>query len=61
MHVNGDITDIKQKGDKLMASIMSIRPPDEIREKLKAYAKKKGYTVNHLVTQILWDWVNKTA
>lgn len=39
-----------------MDKIMSIRPPEEIRIALKAYAKKKGYTVNHLVTQILWDW-----
>ena len=39
-----------------MSKIMSVRPPEEIRKKLRAYAKKKGYTVNHLVTQILWEW-----
>lgn len=42
-----------------MKTIMSIRPPAEIREKLKEYAKKKGYTVNQLVTQILWAWIEK--
>ena len=42
-----------------MGKIMSIRPPEEIRKALKAYAKRKGYTVNHLVTQILWDWKKK--
>lgn len=42
-----------------MANIMSIRPPEEIRQKLKSYAKRKGYTVNQLVTHILWEWVKK--
>lgn len=42
-----------------MGNLMSIRPPEEIRRALKDYAKRKGYTVNQLVTQILWEWVNK--
>ena len=42
-----------------MANLMSIRPPEELRRTLKEYAKRKGYTVNQLVTQILWEWTEK--
>lgn len=40
-----------------MSKIMTIRPPDELHEKLKSIAKKYGYTLNKLVLQILWDWL----
>ncbi len=40
-----------------MSKVMTIRPPEELREKLKTYCLKRGYTVNQLVTQILWEWI----
>lgn len=48
-----------------MANIMTVRPPDELRNRLKNAAKNRGYTLNQLVLQILWAWAeeheNKTA
>ena len=42
-----------------MKSVMTIRPPDELRTFLRQYAQSLGLTVNGIVLQILWDW--KTA
>ena len=42
-------------------NVMSIRPPEELRRELKRYAQKKGFTVNQLVVQILWDWLAKIS
>lgn len=42
-----------------MASIMTIRAPDELQRTLKEYAKQFGYPRNALVLQILQEWVNK--
>lgn len=40
-----------------MAKIMTVRPPEELHQILKNSAHGKGYTVNQLVLQILWEWV----
>lgn len=39
-----------------MAKVMTIRPPDNLRDALKRIAQEKGYTINQLVITILWDW-----
>lgn len=44
-----------------MARIMTVRPPDELFEKLSAWSKELGMTRNALILQILWDWVKKQA
>lgn len=44
-----------------MSKVMTVRPPEELHQTLKRAAKEKGYTMNQLVLQILWAWVNKTA
>lgn len=44
-----------------MQAIMSVRPPEALRDKLKAIAEKKGLTVNALVISIFWDFVEKTS
>ena len=43
-----------------MAKVMTIRPPEELQTLLKNKAKRKGFTVNHLVTQILWNWAEES-
>lgn len=42
-----------------MDSVMSVRAPDELKKKLKRFAKKQGVTRNALILQILWEWVRK--
>lgn len=42
-----------------MSNIMTIRPPDSLRKHLKWAAKKKGFTLNSFVLQILWEWDKK--
>lgn len=42
-----------------MAKVMTIRPTDEMREQIKDKARKRGYTVNQLVLQILWNWLEQ--
>lgn len=44
-----------------MAKIMTVRPPEELHKILKHSAQQKGYTVNQLVLQILWTWVNENT
>lgn len=44
-----------------MSKIMTIRPPEELRLVLKKYCEKRGYTVNQLVLQILWEWVKNNS
>ena len=39
-----------------MNPICTFRPPDELRQRLKGAAKKKGITMNALILQILWSW-----
>jgi len=42
-----------------MAKIMTIRPTDELKEKLSKIAKSRGQTLNALVLSILWDYVKR--
>ena len=42
-----------------MASIMTVRAPDELQKILSKEAKKLGYPRNALILQILQDWVKK--
>ncbi len=42
-----------------MAKIMTVRPPEELHQIIKKSAKRKGYTVNQLVLQILWAWTKE--
>lgn len=44
------------RGDN-MANIMTIRPPDDLRQQLKMIAKARGFPLNSLVLQILWEWL----
>lgn len=40
-----------QKNEQLL-----LRIPENLKNTLKESAAEKGYTVNGLITQILWDW-----
>lgn len=40
-----------------MAKIMTVRPPDRLHNILRDMARERGYTLNQLVLQILWEWV----
>lgn len=42
-----------------MRKIMTIRPTDELRARLKAIAEEKGMTVNGLVLWILSEYVKE--
>lgn len=42
-----------------MASIMTVRAPDELQKLLKEAARKQGFTRNALILQILRDWAKK--
>lgn len=42
-----------------MATIMTVRAPDGLQEKLKHIAQKQGLTRNALILQILWEWVQE--
>lgn len=44
-----------------MASIMTVRAPDDLQEILKEQAKKLGYPRNALILQILQAWVKGTT
>ena len=44
-----------------MASIMTIRAPEELQKALKEAAERQGFTRNSLVLQILREWVKKNA
>ena len=39
-----------------MAQIL-IRPPEALKESLKCEARRMGITLNAIVLQILWEWV----
>ena len=34
-----------------------IRPPEALKEKLKCEAQRMGITLNAMILQILWEWV----
>ena len=34
-----------------------IRPPEALKENLKREARRMGITLNAIVLQILWEWV----
>jgi hypothetical protein len=36
----------------------TLRMPENLRDKLKKIVKEKGLTLNSLILQILWDWIN---
>ena len=38
-----------------------IRTPEELKNRLREKALQKGLTLNGLIKQILWDWVEKQA
>jgi len=40
-----------------MNKMMTIRPPANLHDNLKNIAKSKGHTLNQLVLQILWQWL----
>ena len=40
-------------------TIMTVRAPDDLQNKLKYFAGRHGLTRNGLILQILWDWVKK--
>ena len=42
-----------------MASIMTVRAPDELQKILSEHAKKLGYPRNALILQILQAWVKQ--
>lgn len=42
-----------------MAKIMTIRPPEELHQKLKVLAKEREFTVNGVVLEILWAYTEK--
>ena len=38
---------------------MLIRPPDSLKESLQNEARRKGMSLNALVLQILWEWLDR--
>ena len=42
-----------------MADIMTVRPPDDLKQILTQAAKQTGIPRNALILQILWDWAKK--
>ena len=36
----------------------TFRLPNDLFKKVKLEASKQGFSVNTLILQILWDWVN---
>ena len=44
-----------------MASIMTVRAPEELQEILSLQAKNLGLARNALILQILWDWVERQS
>lgn len=42
-----------------MAKIMTVRPTDELKNKLQSEAAERGLTLNALIIQILWEWLKK--
>lgn len=40
-----------------MNPIMTIRAPEELRQLLKDAAVERGITLNSLILQILWTWL----
>lgn len=59
MKLQSDITDSNMKRGMNMTPIMTVRPPEILRGKLKRIAKQRGLPLNSLVIQILWEWVNQ--
>lgn len=39
----------------------TLRVPESLFAEIKIKAKKQGVSVNALILQILWDWVNDQA
>lgn len=46
------------KGDEVV-NVMTVRAPDELREKLSLHSKNIGVTRNALILVILSDWIKK--
>lgn len=42
-----------------MASIMTVRAPEELQNELKQIAEKRGFTRNALILQILQEWLER--
>ena len=42
-----------------MSPIMTVRAPDELRQLLKKAAAERGITLNSLILQILWTWLEE--
>ncbi len=42
-----------------MAKIMTVRPPEKLHNLLKQSAKNRGLTLNALILQILWEFLEK--
>ena len=42
-----------------MASIMTVRATDELKESLKHLATERGIIRNGLILNILWEWVKR--
>ena len=38
-----------------------IRAPEELKQALKEKSMKMGITLNALILQILWEWIEKKA
>jgi len=44
-----------------MPAIMTTRPSSEMHEQLKKEAGKRGLTMNAMVLQILWEWLERNG
>lgn len=42
-----------------MGKIISVRGPDNLKEKLDQLSKKRGFTRNALILKALWEYVDK--
>ena len=38
-----------------------VRAPDKLKEQLQTSAQRMGLTLNALMIQILWEWVNRNV
>ena len=58
-YIENAIKMITFRGDDMAQ--MLIRSPDRLQELIHGEAKRRGVTVNALILQILWSWVEHNS
>lgn len=57
--ITSEISEITFERVKRLNPIMTVRAPDALRIALKRAAHMNGITLNALILQILWDWMER--